>query len=802
MTTAQNPGRIFVSYAGRDRAWAEWVAYQLRAEGIDVEFDLWDWATGDDFVRRMASAGERADLVVALISSAYLERESYSTDEWTAVLAPQSRRLVLIRIEDVRMPPILRQTVTADLFGRSPAEARGILLAAVMETPMPGTSLSFYPGNELPSGPRLPGELPPVWNVPIRAQAFTGRDTVLAGLRGSFLASPGRTSVQVLTGLGGVGKTQIAIEYAHRFANNYAAVWWIDAEVTNFIPDQLVALAVALAVVPSDAPSPSALPRLFHYLQGRDDWLIVFDQAAEQADLADSLPSGPGHVLVTSRNPNWQQLGTRIAIEPFGNAESTAFLRSLVPDVSDQDATQIGNRLGGLPLALAQAAGLLAETAMRPAEYLRALDEHAIDVLSYTSGTGHERSVANVVALSMSRLEAEDMAAALLMRICSFLAPEPIPLWLFSDAPDDALPDPLAAVARTTISFRRTLSRLSAFGLARVDADSLQLHRLVQGVLRASRSDDEPIASLVERLLAAAPLAAPADPYGWPAWSVVLPHLLAWDPRLARNARLRRRLGDGAWYLLSRGAISAGMSVASGLFQAWEEARGPDDPYTLNAAKILAEAMRGLGDFTGAEQLDSRIHETRLRTLGRDHPQTLSAAHNLAIDLRGVQRLAEAQSLHEEVLAARTRLFGDADFQTIQTLNQLALDQLDRGGLGEARGNFERVLKWLRAQRGEDSPETLGVANNLALTLLRLAELDEARDLFHEVRTRYQRVVGDDHPSTLTASEGMAAALRAIGDASMARELDADTYARRRRVLGDDHPDTRRSHEAMSTYPE
>jgi hypothetical protein len=244
--------RVFVSHAGRDRAWAEWLAWQLEHDSWDVTVELqcWDWQAGDNLVAKMTTALESCDRMLAVFSQAYFEPARWAPEEWTAAFRQAKNRpgfLISVRIDDAPAPALLAQLVAPALHGRPRGQARAELLGllrppgrSASELPLPGQA-----GRDRGPEPRLPGVLPPVWGpVPGPNEAFTGRDGMLVQLREGLRGS-GRSVVHALHSAGGVGKTQLAAEYARRFASDYDAVWWVSAEQADRIGEQYTAFAVA-----------------------------------------------------------------------------------------------------------------------------------------------------------------------------------------------------------------------------------------------------------------------------------------------------------------------------------------------------------------------------------------------------------------------------------------------------------------------------------------------------------------------------------------------------------------------------
>ncbi|MEV0583680.1 FxSxx-COOH system tetratricopeptide repeat protein [Nonomuraea sp. NPDC050310] len=687
-----------------------------------------------------------------------------------------------------------------------------------------------------------------VWGreVPFHNVNFTGRERELAELRTrlvdhekALLSQP----AQPVYGMGGIGKTEIATEYAHRFRDQYDLVWWIRAEQEETIVDSLIALGKRMRLTDfTPAERDISTDMVLDALYARDpfrDWLLVFDNAQTAADVAPYLPRGGGHVIITSRDQHWRKALnlTGIEVGEFETGETIAFLRKRVPGMSEEDATLLAAELGNLPLAVDHAGAYLVETGSSAADYVAAFRKGASELTSEALDMPYPRAVATTWSLASARLSPEARA---LFTLLAFISPEPISAEiLVQPTVTKDLPSPLDQALSGMSAYRRAVRELTRFSLVKMDAarNIVQLHRVVQAITKDRLEREDPAAARestnhAHLLLAASDPSSPDREDAELLYQRSRQHLVPSGALTSAMPQLRRLIINQVQALHAHGGYKESLRLGEPTLEVWTERFGPDDRQTLALALQVAIARRKDGDWPGAHSLTADTLARLRRVYGETDPITLNCAHAYSVVLRMLGRYQEALDLDQSLLAPYTREFGHEDQSVLWLRNNIAINLRCLGRFEEALQQDQENLAERLRTIGPEAKATLISKFGIARDLRRLGRYEEALDLITEVNDimeskhepwnlfrllsaldlsvalrrmgyypdafqqatmalrRHRSLFGPLHRQTLQAATNTINDYRCVEDLAEAQKLGEETLAGWERIAGRDHPNT------------
>lgn len=623
--------------------------------------------------------------------------------------------------------------------------------------------------------------LPEIWNLPARNPHFTGRSGMLEELHGRLDHQDTTLVVQAMYGMGGVGKSQLVIEYAHRYGTEYGLAWWIDAQQPVLIPQQVDRLAQRLGLTSGVAAD--SVERLKAHLAYRSDWLLIFDNAERVEDVAPFRPASGGNIVVTSRYPGWGALGGRLQVDVLDRIETIALLRERIPAITPELADRLGAELGDLPLAVAQAAAYMEQTGMDPAEYLRHFTNRRAALIARGDVVDYQGRVDTAWELSLEQLKTVSPKSLELLELSAFLAPEPVPISLLerhetltaqTEGGLDGLTDAVGAAV--------------SFSLIRRLPSGFQLHRLVQAAirLRIPPAESERIGAAAADLLGRAHPGDPNDPAHWPDYASLAPHVLAIGSYGDRNPGTRRLMLDLVAYLSANAAADSGRRVATDLLARWRLELGDEHPDTLLLATYLTLALVWLGRGADARELGARTLPLARRVLGSDHPDTVRLAIFLMMATAWMGDAAGARELATDSLERIRRVLPPAHPDGLRLTAYVAL-ALIWAGDRTARGLAKQTLQRARSAVGANHPTTLLAATDLCIGLLWESDPEQILELASDTHRRALATLGNDHLITLGSGAVRAQALVWTGRSDESLVISREFSGQIENRLGPDH---------------
>ncbi|MCS7483287.1 FxSxx-COOH system tetratricopeptide repeat protein [Umezawaea endophytica] len=634
--------------------------------------------------------------------------------------------------------------------------------------------------------------------IPLRNVNFTGRDEVLDDLHARLNRDePTAVLPEALHGLGGIGKSQIAVEFVYRHRSEYDLVWWIPAEDVEQIQTAYVNICARIGLR-AEAGVDTAVPLVLEALRAGTlypRWLLVFDNANAPEDVRRYFPQGAGHILITSRDGRWAGVASSLAVDVFTRAESIRLLLRRNPTMAEADADRLAELLGDLPLAVDQAAAWCFETGMTADEYLTLFEDKRTELLSVgPPPTDYPVTVAAAWNLSMDRLSDKFPAAHELLQVCAFFSPEPIARKLLSNVRNIESPEALAEALRDPVLLGRAIREINRYSLAKIDhsTHTIQLHRLVQSVLRSHMTPEvqRRLRHVAQVLLANGDPNQPDDAEYWTRYQELLPHARAARVLDSDDPWVRKLAINVANFLYAWGDPERARDMSAEMVALWRVRLGEDHLDTMIANRWHGRALRALGKYAESSLIARHTLDRLRATLGDDHEETLLTAHGVASDLRARGDFEAARELNRDTYERARRAFGEDDPETLRAANNYALSMRLAGYLQDAKELDDGTCRRRADVLGEDHRFTLITRDNFSVDLRACGDYEASCVLQDETVNRFREVVGPHRALTLTAITNLSISRRKYGDHEGGRVLSDESYRGLLDRFGPRHPDS------------
>lgn len=630
-------------------------------------------------------------------------------------------------------------------------------------------------------------------SLPFRTDLFVGRTQELSRLDLDLGASR-NVAVQVVHGLGGVGKSTLVAHWAATREHNCYPVRWITAESSEDIQQGLAAFASDLepALVAKLAPEARAMWAL-QWLATHNEWLLILDNVNQPSDIEPLLArASGGRFLITTRFASGWHGTPTISLGVLSESEAVDLFRQVMTSQGERDlngAVELCAALGYLPLAIAQAAAYLNQSPFTsPREYLDLLVEYPAKMYRARAvGVGDDRTIAKIWRITLDRINEEQPLAADLLRAMAWYAPVAIP---------ETLPSALLIGQADPPEINAALGLLVAYGMitAQPEDRTYLMHRLVQAYLRTPDTDD-PHRS--PELIGAAALlsthmhsAIPTDdgPATWKEWDRIIPHIEhLLQGLIPESYDVATVMHDVGIHFLDRGQPGRALAYLDPALEGVVQLFGKDNPIALTYRHNLAGACKEAGEWERAISLFEETLNSRELVLGVDHPETITTRASLASTYAEAGKLDVGLPMLEVILEDREKELGDEHPETVEARHNVACAYRDTGRLELALQLLEKVVDDADRFADKNNLRLLIYRHNLASLLEDLGDSDRAIPMMKESLDSTMAIYGEDHHHTALAYNCLANAYSTVGDLDYTIQLYEKALAIAMRVLGENH---------------
>jgi tetratricopeptide (TPR) repeat protein len=659
--------------------------------------------------------------------------------------------------------------------------------------------------------------LSPHWLVPLpRNPFFTGREKILEALHTQLHVEQvvALTQSYALRGLGGIGKTQIALEYAYRHALEYSAIFWIDAETIEHVMSSLLRVGELLQVPErQEADQQRIVAAVQRWLSTHSQWLLIWDNV-EDLELLQGLlpPTRQGATLITTRRQALGTLARGMDLVPMGREEGMLFVlrraKVLEPEATCERMHQLAEimpaeyaaaeklveAMGGVPLAIDQAGAYIEETGCSVSTYLQRYEQQRARLLDRRGvlGGDHPHSVTATFLLASKRIEQEQSAAADLLHVCVLLHAEAIPEELFVAGAAYLGPE-LASLATDPYQFDQAIAVLRSLSLVQrqPETHTLSMHRLLQAVLRERMSEPEQ-AKWLKRVIAALNAVFPEVTYeAWGRCERLLPHVLTVAtaiPDCAGDRKLAEALQKAADYLCCRARYEQAEPLYQQALRIGKRVWGPAHPQVAYPLCGLANLFYEQGKYQQAEPLYQHALQIREQVLGPTHPDIAYTLQRLGMLYWKEGKYEQAKLVYQRALSIQEQAKGAEHPEIASLLNDLAILSVEQGKLEQGERLYQRALSMWERVLGANHPEVAMALNNLADLYIQQGKYEQAEPLCEQALRIWKQALGVEHPEVAYPLRHLADLYMEQGKYEQAEPLYRQALRIWERALGAEHP--------------
>ncbi len=793
---------VTVVFAGQSESWAKWIDHQIQRAGRPSTLVRWNP------LRRPPTAASLTDLLTApgrmllVIDDWYEQLASPRFAAWARVLGevlPRHRdRIAAVSVTTRPVPDEVIALAPVGLRGLSPEAARARVLECA-GVPAPDTLVS------LARGPRFPDDPLAVEQAPRRNRRFVGRTELLEEVY-EKLSAPG--DAVALYGPGGIGKTQLALEYVHRFKGEYDIVWWVGAAGRAAARENFARLAPSLGLG-EHGRLETAIKAVKHELnRTARPWLIVFDGAGSPERLQDLMPGTKGHVLITTQTSDWAAHAEPIAVSAFQRDESVTFVSRRTRRLSPDQANQLAEAVEDVPLLLDQTSAWLdLNPSASVTSYIGDIRYGRPEKFEVAASPTYPQSFRIAWAKLLNTLRENSVPAWRLLNLLAHFSPDLVPVRLLATARSGDLPVDLQELVSEPSSWNQVLRQLSEITSMRVEYEqgprmdiqtvgTLRMHRLFHEYVRSVQApqDARLYSAIARKVLVSADPRDPSSPSNWARYAELIPHLEPSGALQSDDRAVRAMVLTCIEYQRLRGEHEDGLWLTREVVDNWRAVSGNTDRAVLIAVHQLAGMLRRVGRYSEAEavgrQTLDRLRETVRSQPGGQPVRKPVRDHDPSEDdipPGGISSLSSVVTAPPGTVPVR----GVRPIELIRAEESLAGTLMALGRFDEARQLFEGAAVRAAAELGgENIPRTLQVRHNLAIVIGLQGHYSASLALHRRILEARVDLFGGKHALTLSSAMRTARMLRLLGryrEALAEQEHNSRLFGQ---VLDRQHADT------------